>query len=292
MSLLFRGTTALTVENIERSYSESNGWESVYIYKGPWSAIDAAKTNLSYVGNASRVEVKQEPGGYGVLTVAFASLDNSTENTETYLPDTDNWTFTPYKIQKFIWEAPYFNVLNDARITSGTNLPGYKKRLVAAIEAYRSTAQSNASTNDFTNPTEVANFINYIDSVVGLSSAQKQAARDLCWMLLNDEDTYEVSKYTLRNTRILPANTSLAVNHIYTGYQWTTNRVVDLILSQQTSVTKYAICGDLLGYFAGTYWRKEAPIINELQGGKFEVVQEFTNFSSGELNFLIYPIFS
>jgi len=292
MSLQFRGTTALTVENIERSYSESNGWESVYRYKGQWASIDAAKTNAAYVGNASRVNVQQEPGGYGVLEVTFASLDNSLEQTTTDTPDTDNWTFTPYKVQKYVWESPYFNVLNDARITSGNNLPGYKKRLVSAIEAYKATSQANASSNDFTNPSEVADFIDYIDSVVGLSASQKQAARDLCWMLINDVETYEVSKYSLRNTRIVPANTTLAVNHIYTGYQWTTNRVVDLILSQKVSVTKYAICGDLLTQFSGTYWRKEAPVINELTGGKFEIVQEFTNFNDGELNYLLHPIFS
>ena len=102
----------------------------------------------------------------------------------------------------------------------------------------------------------------------------------------------ELRKYSLRNSLIVPANSSLFLSHYRTGYQWTTNRLVDLILTQKTDVTKYAICGDLLATFQGTYWLKEAPSINELNGGKFEIVQEFTNYISGELSYLLYPYHS
>jgi hypothetical protein len=90
----------------------------------------------------------------------------------------------------------------------------------------------------------------------------------------------------------VPTNTTLAVSHFYEGYQWTTNRLVDLILQQKTDATKYAICGDLLSTFAGTYWLKEAPIINELSGGKFEIVQEYTNYAAGEKSYLLFPYYS
>ena len=291
MSINFKGSTALTVENIQRSFSEANGWESIYTYKGPWAAIDAAKTNAAYVGNASRVNVQQEPGAYGVLEVSFASQDNCAGQTTTSIPDTDNWTFQPYKMQSPVEQAPYFAGLDEARPTSGGTYKAYKQRLITAVDAYKAAVQAaNQADSSYDAPIDLTNYL--IDFTSGMTTEQKQLARDLVYMLVLGEETYETSKYSLRNTRIVPTNTTLAVSHFYEGYQWTTNRLVDLILQQKTDATKYAICGDLLSTFAGTYWLKEAPIINELSGGKFEIVQEYTNYAAGEKSYLLFPYYS
>jgi hypothetical protein len=285
MSLHFKGTTALTVENVRRQWSEANGWESVYTYKGPWSAIDAAALNTAYVGNASRIDVRQEPGDYGVLEVAFASIDNTTASTTTADADTDNWTFQPYKVQRNVWEHDYFDDL-DAKVANGTT--AIKQRVITAVDAYKAKAQANMEAGS------VFNDSFDIDAYTTLTnpSTQRTKAIDLAQFLLFNKETYEASKYSLRNSLIVPANSSLFLSHYRTGYQWTTNRLVDLILTQKTDVTKYAICGDLLATFQGTYWLKEAPSINELNGGKFEIVQEFTNYISGELSYLLYPYHS
>lgn len=285
MSLHFKGTTALTVENVRRQWSEANGWESVYTYKGPWSAIDAAALNTAYVGNASRIDVRQEPGNYGVLEVAFASIDNTTASTTTADADTDNWTFQPYKVQRNVWEHDYFDDL-DAKVANGTT--AIKQRVITAVDAYKAKAQANMEAGSAFNDSFD------IDAYTTLTnpSTQRTKAIDLAQFLLFNKDTYETSKYSLRNSLIVPANSSLFLSHYRTGYQWTTNRLVDLILTQKTDVTKYAICGDLLATFQGTYWLKEAPSINELNGGKFEIVQEFTNYISGELSYLLYPYHS
>jgi len=285
MSLHFKGTTALTVENVRRQWSEANGWESVYTYKGPWSAIDAAALNTAYVGNASRIDVRQEPGDYGVLEVAFASIDNTTASTTTADADTDNWTFQPYKVQRNVWEHDYFDDL-DAKVANGTT--AIKQRVITAVDAYKAKAQANMEAGSAFNDSFD------IDAYTTLTnpSTQRTKAIDLAQFLLFNKDTYETSKYSLRNSLIVPANSSLFLSHYRTGYQWTTNRLVDLILTQKTDVTKYAICGDLLATFQGTYWLKEAPSINELNGGKFEIVQEFTNYISGELSYLLYPYHS
>jgi len=285
MSLHFKGTTALTVENVRRQWSEANGWESVYTYKGPWSAIDAAALNTAYVGNASRIDVRQEPGDYGVLEVAFASIDNTTASTTTADADTDNWTFQPYKVQRNVWEHDYFDDL-DAKVANGTT--AIKQRVITAVDAYKAKAQANMEAGSAFNDSFD------IDAYTTLTnpSTQRTKAIDLAQFLLFNKETYEASKYSLRNSLIVPANSSLFLSHYRTGYQWTTNRLVDLILTQKTDVTKYAICGDLLATFQGTYWLKEAPSINELNGGKFEIVQEFTNYISGELSYLLYPYHS
>jgi len=288
MSLHFKGTTALTVENVRRQWSEANGWESVYTYKGPWSAIDAAALNTAYVGNASRIDVRQEPGNYGVLEVAFASIDNTTASTTTADADTDNWTFQPYKVQRNVWEHDYFDDL-DETATNGSK--AFKQRVITAVEAYRNKASADMEAGS----TFDTDFVlqTYIDTTASsMSPTQITKAIDLTRLMLANKDTYETSKYSLRNSLIVPANSSLFLSHYRTGYQWTTNRLVDLILTQKTDVTKYAICGDLLATFQGTYWLKEAPSINELNGGKFEIVQEFTNYISGELSYLLYPYHS
>jgi len=282
MSLHFKGTTALTVENVRRQWSEANGWESVYTYKGPWSAIDAAALNTAYVGNASRIDVRQEPGNYGVLEVAFASIDNTTASTTTADADTDNWTFQPYKVQRNVWEHDYFDDL-DATIANGST--AIKQRIISAVDAYKAKAQAAMEAGSkFDDSFDVDAYTTLTNP-----STQRTKAIDLAQLLLFNKDTYETSKYSLRNSLIVPANSSLFLSHYRTGYQWTTNRLVDLILTQKTDVTKYAICGDLLATFQGTYWLKEAPSINELNGGKFEIVQEFTNYISGELSYLLYP---
>lgn len=285
MSLHFKGTTALTVENVRRQWSEANGWESVYTYKGPWSAIDAAALNTAYVGNASRIDVRQEPGNYGVLEVAFASIDNTTASTTTADADTDNWTFQPYKVQRNVWEHDYFDDL-DATIANGST--AIKQRIISAVDAYKAKAQAAMEAGSkFDDSFDVDAYITLTNP-----STQRTKAIDLAQLLLFNKETYEASKYSLRNSLIVPANSSLFLSHYRTGYQWTTNRLVDLILTQKTDVTKYAICGDLLATFQGTYWLKEAPSINELNGGKFEIVQEFTNYISGELSYLLYPYHS
>lgn len=285
MSLHFKGTTALTVENIRRQWSEANGWESVYTYKGPWSAIDAAALNTAYVGNASRIDVRQEPGNYGVLEVAFASIDNTTASTTTADADTDNWTFQPYKVQRNVWEHDYFDDL-DATIANGST--AIKQRIISAVDAYKAKAQAAMEAGSkFDDSFDVDAYTTLTNP-----STQRTKAIDLAQLLLFNKETYEASKYSLRNSLIVPANSSLFLSHYRTGYQWTTNRLVDLILTQKTDVTKYAICGDLLATFQGTYWLKEAPSINELNGGKFEIVQEFTNYISGELSYLLYPYHS
>jgi len=285
MSLHFKGTTALTVENVRRQWSEANGWESVYTYKGPWSAIDAAALNTAYVGNASRIDVRQEPGDYGVLEVAFASIDNTTASTTTADADADNWTFQPYKVQRNVWEHDYFDDL-DAKVANGTT--AIKQRVITAVDAYKAKAQANMEAGSaFNDSFDIDDYTTLTNP-----STQRTKAIDLAQFLLFNKETYEASKYSLRNSLIVPANSSLFLSHYRTGYQWTTNRLVDLILTQKTDVTKYAICGDLLATFQGTYWLKEAPSINELNGGKFEIVQEFTNYISGELSYLLYPYHS
>jgi hypothetical protein len=292
MSLHFKGNTNLTVENIERTYSEANGWESVYVYKGLWSIIEAAKTNNAYVANASRVEVKQEPGGYGTLTVTFSSIDNEIIDTPTNEPETDVWTFSPFEVQRNIWESPYYSVLKFVED------PGHIQKIITSVESYnaKTKTQMDAGTR-VGDPYDVTEFMygtngdTNPDLPFVYSPEIQTKSTQLANRLAEGTDTYATDKYALRNTRIVPGNTLLSANTFRTGWQWSNNRLVDFILSQKTEVTKFSICGELLVDFAGTYWLKKAPTMAELTNGKIEISSEFVNMQALELPTELFPVY-
>jgi hypothetical protein len=300
----FKGTTNLPSSvQVERNFTETNGWESVYTYKGQYADILAASTNSAYVGNASRVNVRQEGGGYGVLQVTFSSIDNTIVNTPTTEPETDTWTFAPYEVQRNTFEHPYFSGL---RFVAD---PGHVSKIIAAVDSYQNKVK--AAMEAGTKVSEVFKIENYMygsggggDTSAGpggtaetdttgvplvYSSTVRDKTTELAHFLAYGRETYNEDKYTLRNTRVVPANTLLKASTYRKGYQWTTNRLVDLILAQKTDVTKYSICGELLLDFAGTYWLKKAPTIMELYNGKFEIATEFINMEAGELPAELYP---
>lgn len=304
MSLLFKGTTSLPASvHVERTFSEINGWESVYTYKGRYADILTASTNSAYVGNAARVNVRQEDGGYGVLEVTFSSIDNTIVDTPTTEPETDVWTFAPYEVQRNAWESPYFSAL---RFVAD---PGHVSKIIAAADSYQNKVRGDMEAG--TKVSAVFKIEDYMygssgggDTTVGpnntaetdttgvplvYSNTVRDKTTELAHFLAYGRETYNEDKYTLRNTRVVPANTLLKASTYRKGYQWTTNRLVDLILAQKTDVTKYSICGELLLDFAGTYWLKKAPTITELYNGKFEIASEFINHEAGELPTEFYP---
>lgn len=305
MSLLFKGTTSLPASvHVERTFSEINGWESVYTYKGRYADILTASTNSAYVGNAARVNVRQEDGGYGVLEVTFSSIDNTIVDTPTTEPETDVWTFASYEVQRNAWESPYFSAL---RFVAD---PGHVSKIIAAADSYQNKVRGDMEAG--TKVSAVFKIEDYMygssgggDTTVGpnntaetdttgvplvYSNTVRDKTTKLAHFLAYGRETYNEDKYTLRNTRVVPANTLLKASTYRKGYQWTTNRLVDLILAQKTDVTKYSICGELLLDFAGTYWLKKAPTITELYNGKFEIATEFINHEPDELPTEFYPL--
>jgi len=307
MSLHFKGSTSLALSvHVERTFSETNGWESTYTYKGRYADILTASTSNSYVGNATRVNVRQEDGGYGILDVTFSSIDNTIVDTPSVEPETDVWTFAPYEVQRNAWEHPYFSTL---RFVAD---PGHVSKVISAAESYQNKVRGDMEAG--TKVSAVFKIEEYMygssgggDTTVGpnntaetdttgvpivYSTAVRDKTTELAHMLAYGHETYNEDKYTLRNTRIVPANTLLKASTWRKGYQWTTNRVVDLILTQKIEATKYSICGELLLDFAGTYWLKKAPTITELYNGKFEIASEFINMEAGELPTEFHPIYS
>jgi hypothetical protein len=304
MTTQFRGTTGINLEGIQRNWSQSNGWESTYSYKGTWANIELAKNNTAYVGNSSRVDVNQEAGGYGTMQVTFAAIDNESASTTANTPESDMWELKPSKVQRNIWEDPYFDDLDDNRIvyTSESSyllLPNYggtKYRIRTAVDAYISAVQANIEAGN-TDESKV-NLHTKLDEwngssvYTGLTDNQKQKALDLVNLLLNGKDTDEHTRYVLRNIRILPGNTSTQVAHEQVGKQWTTAALSNYIFATAIpSVTRHTMLGDLNAVFGSSYWLKEAPLLSDVHGGKVELVQEWTNYELGEKSTLLHNVY-
>ncbi|OUW25195.1 MAG: hypothetical protein CBD27_09735 [Rhodospirillaceae bacterium TMED167] len=312
MTTQFRGTAAVSLEGIQRNWSQSNGWESTYTYKGTWANIELAKNNTAYVGNASRVDVNQEAGGYGTMQVTFAAIDNESASTTANTPESDMWELKPSKVQRNVWEDPYFDDLDDSLIVyvqpgntdaqnetaylASPNYRGTKYRIRAAVDAYLSEVQANIEAGN-TDESKVNLHTklkewNGGSAYTGLVGSQKQKALNLVNLLLNGKDTDEHTRYVLRNIRILPGNTSTQVAHEQVGKQWTTAALSNYIFATAIpSITRHTMLGDLNAVFGSSYWLKEAPLLSDVHGGKVELVQEWTNYELGEKSTLLHNVY-
>ena len=313
MTAILKGTTALTEESRSVSWTQATGWESTFRYKGSWANVAAElATPTSLTQNASRIDARQESGGYGVLEVSFAAQDNTEANVNAYEEETDTWTLQPAKYQFNIWEHKLFDPLDDDRIVYSTesgylttaNYRGTKYRIRMAVDAYLAAVQSNIEGgNKDDSKVDLHDKLKEWDEPVnnvanpygGLTSTQKQLALDLVNMLLNGKDTDESSRYVLRNTKIVPGNANFSLAHKYVERQWTNSEMHSYIDDNKLDgVTKAGLLTELSSSdapFLGTYWFKEAPVIHEVQGGKFEIVQEWVNYKAGEKSSLLYPYF-
>ena len=278
MTVKWKGTKAIQLQRVESRWTWQRGWETVYIYHGEKALIAAAGTNTAYVQYATAVDVVPDRNT-SELRVTFASIDNS--QPDQYTEDSNVWTFTPYQIQKNIEEHPRYVGLADI-----ASEDGYLQRILLAVEDFKTTVATGISAGN-TDADKVFALSDYI-TLKG-TAAQQSLANELAGLVIRGHTTYDVTKYTLQNVKVVPPNTNLTVSHFQTGSQWSTARVIDLIASGTPSVTQSSIVGDLIGTFPGDKWLKQAPSIREINNGKFEIITEFLNVGSDELPTQIYP---
>ena len=285
MSAIWKGSKGIQLQSIERNWTRERGWSSVYTYNGEWSLIDAAKTNSLYVDYASDIQADRDKN-IGQLRVTFSNTDNSQPDLNTEQSNT--WTFAPYSIQKNIEEHPKY-----AGLAEIANEKGYLQRIIAAVEEYKSKVATgiSAQTSDKNLVFDLTDYIETDPSGANtnITPANEALAVELAGLLVRGHTTYDVTKYTLRNVKIVPPNTNLTVDHFKTEHQWSTPRVIDMIASGPASVTQSSIIGDVFNTFGNEKWLKQAPSITELNTGKFEIATEFLSIGTDELPTEIYP---
>lgn len=281
MATVWKGSQAVNLVSIERSWTREKGWSAVYVYDGEWSLIDAARTNSLYINYAADIQVRRDRNK-GELRVTFANTDNSEPDLNTEQSNT--WIFTPYKVQKNIEEHPNYVGLADI-----SSEEGYLQRILLAVENYKAKVAAGIEAES-TDKDLVFSLSDYV-TLKG-TSAQQTLAEELADLVLRGHTTYDTTKYSLRNTKVVPPNTNLTVDHIGTESQWDTVQLVNLILSGPPTVTTSSIIGDIIGTFPNDKWLKESPTITELSSGKFEITTEFVNQKADELPTQIYPLFT
>ena len=294
MTVRFKGSTAIQLQRVESKWTTQRGWETVYTYQGAKALISAAATNSAYVQYATSVDVVPDRN-LSELRVTFANIDNT--QPDQYTEDSNVWTFQPYTIQRNMEENPRYVGLADF---SGQK--GFLQRILLAVEQYKSDVQTGISAansdknkvfylfdteDDYT--TAQDGYISRLGSSGSPQATLNSLAEELADLILRGHTTYDVTKYTLQNVKVVPPNTSLTVSHYKTGNQWSTARVIDLIASGTPSVTQSSIIGDMIGTFPADKWLKQAPSIREMNNGKFEIVTEFLNVGTDELPTQIYP---
>lgn len=290
------GMNASPLVSIERNWTRENGWSSVYTYTGPFSVIDLIRNNSSYVGGASNISVSKDKN-LGTLRVTFQNDDNSTP--DEFEEQSNTWTFTPYENQRDLAIGPKYYAVRSYE-------DGFLERVEQAIEQYRSEiktaiAAQNGDEDDpfylfktssggttqtggkLTRPTATQN------GITGSLAASR--AEEYARLILQGYDSYDTSRYSLRNQVIVPAGTSVTVSHVGTGYQWTNNDIVNVVASGNAPLAQRTIIGDLTSYFGGTYWLKKAPTIQQINNGKFEISTEYVNYQAYELPTEINPVF-
>jgi len=281
MTVRWKGNKGIQLRSIDRNWTRERGWVSVYIYTGEWSLIDAAKTNSVYTGYASDIAVTRD-SNLGELRVTFSNTDNTEPDLNNEQSNT--WTFTPYKVQKNIEEHP--NYVGLAEIASEE---GYLQRVLLSTENYKTkvAAGIEAQNTDKDLQFDLSDYVTKKGT-----AAQQTLADELALLILRGHTTYDVTKYTIRNVKVVPAGTNLTVNHVGTETQWSTAQLVDLILSGPPTVTQSSIIGDMIGVFPADKWLKDAPNITEINNGKFEISNEWVNQKADELPTEIYPDFT
>lgn len=290
------GMDAAPLVSIERNWTRENGWSSVFTYTGPFSVIDALRNNSSVVGGASNISVSKDKN-LGTLRVSFQNDDNSTP--DEFEEQSNTWTFTPYENQRDLALAPKYYPARKYE-------EGFLDRVEQAVEQYRSdiktaiAAQATEKDDPFylfttdalgasqtkgklTRPSATKN------GILGATAAIR--AEEYARMLLEGFDSYDTSRYTLRNQIVVPAGTSVTVSHLGTGYQWTNDQVVNVVASGNAPLAQRTIIGDLTTYFGGTYWLKKAPTIQQINNGKFEISTEYVNYQAYELPTEINPVY-
>ena len=275
MALRAKGNVEIRQVDWQKTWSQRDGWRTIFTYEGRWGDIDAAKTNAAYTAGALTTDINRNPGGRGTLIVTFANADGATQ--EDLLSSA--WTLEPQEIEREIHRHPNYQPL--AAIEAG-----YLERILSAVDIYRSkvAAGIEAQTTDKDLEFVLSSYI----TLKG-TAAQQLKAVDLAALKLYGWDTFTEAKYTLRNTRTVPRGTSLTAEFANTAQMWSNNNIVTTINATDADKTERSIIGNIQTNFSGSFWLKHAPRIDEISPARYQIVIEWSNYADGEFSTILTP---
>ena len=290
MAARLKGNINVRQIHRESFWDDVTGWTTVVKWQGLWPHIDLAKTNDFYVEGASKVGAVQngDQAQDGILTVTFAAISQAeaASSQPTINEFSNTWTLSAVEEERNIEQHKNYRGL-----ASLAGEKGYLQRVLIAVQEYK-----NRVANGISVPSPDKDLVFALDqyitksgSTTTISDANQALAVELADLVLEGQSTYATDRFALRNVRVVPGNTDITASHANTREMWSNSNVTSLISSGAAGITQSALIGNIANTFAGTYWLKLAPTIDEMTNGRYQIVTEFINHDEDEFSTFIHP---
>jgi hypothetical protein len=285
MAARLKGNINVRQIHRESFWDDVTGWTTVVKWQGLWPHIDLAKTNDFYVEGASKVGAVQngDQAQDGILTVTFAAISQAeaASSQPTINEFSNTWTLSAVEEEQNIEQHKNYRKL--AAIAAEK---GWLQRILVAIQEYK-----NKVANGIANQTTDKDLVFLLSDYVTMkgTAAEQTLADEIADLILEGQSTYATDRFALRNVRVVPGNTDITASHANTREMWSNSNVTSLISSGAAGITQSALIGNIANTFAGTYWLKLAPTIDEMTNGRYQIVTEFINHDEDEFSTFIHP---
>ncbi len=253
--------------------SVDRGKQTVRRYRGLYSELLAAAVGIGGINQ----RLEQEDDVWWVLNATFAGWPDSAGDSPTY-PSPDSqivhlWSLQGSKLAKSIWELPQVKTemerLRDLRgpYSNMTGMANLRSDLTALArgDVYKITAPEDAEHGATGAPrTTWLTWEGVLSGIQG--TLDVGVITELFSSLCSGVENYTVDAFVLRRRSVAPNGANLAP--VFDN----TNRA-----HRTTSILGYdAIPTIIRSRLPDGYWMKGAPVVDQTDASRFEVVQDWT----------------
>lgn len=228
----------------------------VVFYEGTWAGVEAASVDLNYVQGAIDIDIDEAPGDNAMLAVTFARWETPIPGTDENLLSSQ-WSIPETQEQVDIFDHPNSRALETAH-------KGWLRIIEEEVDAY-------VEGDDTDSPFELSEA-----AQLGTPS-QNTLAQQLADDLLRGVRHYLIEPYILRNSRIVPPDSSLTANHVDVGKMFTLAQLQAHVFSTLGEEIPSSLIGALP---SDGYWRKRKPSVTQQANGNWQIDQTFERFDA------------
>jgi hypothetical protein len=229
-------------------------------YRGTRAECEFGAVSLRALKTRYSIE-QPEVGGYAVLNV-FASVDDDADPS---VPLSSEWELVGEDLEKSIWVHPKWIAIA-AKLRVGKDGESW---WVAYFRSQIETLARGEAT--FTDREGVefdlsrASIISDVDAIAGLTTAEERNLGQLIDDLCDGVESWPISRYVLRNSKIVAANTTIKLSYTGVGKMYTTAK-----LSRTEDIDQV-----ILGTLPTGYWLKRTPTLRVSGSAKYQMTQEW-----------------
>lgn len=255
--------------SVERGQQTTRRWRGLY------SELLAAAPTIG--GITQRLE--QEDDVWWLLSATFAGWPDSAGATPTY-PSPDSqvvtlWSLQGSRVAKSIWELPAIKAeLERLRDLNGpysniTGMANFRSDLQALArgEVYKVTAPEDATHGDTASPrTTWLTFEGVISGIQGVLDVG--VITEFFASLSAGVESYALDAFVLRKRAVAPNGANLSPVYANTNRAYRTSSLTG----------SETIPSTIRSNLPDGYWFKGAPVVDQTDANRFEVVQDWTYF--------------